>query len=297
MTARDAQSQTAQDAQSPTARQVLIAAIARLSAAGIHGAGGDARALLAAAMPVPRDRLTLHLDDPLTDGARALYDAMIARRVAHEPVAKILGVRSFWGRMFEVTADVLDPRPETECLIAAALEGTPPDRLLDLGTGSGIIAVTLLAQWPEAQGVATDTSAAALDVAGRNAARHGVAGRLDLQRADWFDGIEGGFDLIVSNPPYIAAREMPGLAPEVRLHDPHAALTDGADGLTACRAIVARAGAHLRPGGRILLEIGPTQGHDVCTLLTRAGFTGVRTLRDFDGRDRVVGGNRREDPL
>ena len=142
--------------------------------------------------------------------------------------------------------------------------------------------------------MATDTSAAALAVAGRNAGRHGVAARLDLLCADWFAGIEGPFDLIVSNPPYIAADEMPGLAPEVRLHDPHAALTDGADGLTACRAIASGARAHLRPGGQILLEIGPAQGQEVSALLTGAGFTGVRTLRDFDGRDRVVGAVWRE---
>lgn len=296
MTARDAQPPTARDAQSQTARGALVAATARLAAAGIDAAGGDARALLAAAIEVPRDRLTLHLGDALDPAAAARLDAMIARRAANEPVAKILGERSFWGRMFKVTADVLDPRPETECLIAAALDGPAPGRLLDLGTGSGIIAVTLLAEWPGAQGVASDTSAAALAVAGHNAARHGVAARLDLLCADWFAGMKGQFDLIVSNPPYIAADEMPNLAPEVRLHDPQAALTDGADGLTACRAIVAGARAHLRPGGRILLEIGPAQGQQVCKLLTGAGFTGVRILRDFDGRDRVVGGDLHEKP-
>ena len=296
MTARDTHDEQARDARKDQARDALVAATRRLTAAGIEPAGGDARALLAAAMEVPRDRLTLHLGDALSDAARGRYAAMIARRAAHEPVAKIIGARAFWGRMFEVTADVLDPRPETECLIAAALDGASPARLLDLGTGSGIIAVTLLSEWPGARGVATDTSAAALAVAGRNAGRHGVAARLELLCADWFAGIGGAFDLIVSNPPYISADEMPGLAPEVRLHDPQAALTDGADGLTACSAIVAGARAHLRPGGRILLEIGPAQGQQVCTLLTRAGFTRIRTLRDFDGRDRVVGGVLPENP-
>ncbi|MEI4234033.1 peptide chain release factor N(5)-glutamine methyltransferase [Roseovarius sp. D22-M7] len=278
-----------------TARDVLVVATNRLAAVGIEGAGGDARALLAAAMDVPRDRLTLHLGDTLDPAAGARFCAMIDRRAAYEPVAKILGQRAFWGRMFEVTADVLDPRPETECLIAAALDGPAPARLLDLGTGSGIIAVTLLAEWPDAQGVASDTSAAALEVAGRNAARHGVAPRLDLRRADWLEGIEGQFDLIASNPPYITAAEMAGLAPEVRLHDPPAALGDGADGLTACRAIAAGAGAHLRPGGRILLEIGPTQGAAASALLSAAGFTCLRILPDFDGRDRVVCGIRGEE--
>jgi len=195
------------------ARDVLVAATQRLAAAGIDGAGGDARTLLAAAMDVPRDRLTLHLGDTLDAAAQARLHAMIDRRAAREPVAKILGHRVCWGRMFEVTADVLDPRPETECLIAAALDGPTPDRVLDLGTGSGIIAVTLLAEWGNARGVATDTSAAALDVARRNAARHEVAARIEMRSADWFEGIEGQFDLIVSNPPYIAAGEIRGLPP------------------------------------------------------------------------------------
>lgn len=271
-----------------TAREALVAATRRLAAAGIDGAGGDARALLAAALGVPRDRLTLHLGDILDEASRARYETRVTRRAAHEPVAKILGERVFWGRAFEVTTDVLDPRPETECLIAAALDGPQPARLLDLGTGSGIIAVTLLAEWPATQGVATDTSAAALDVATRNARRHGVAARLEMRCADWFKGVAGAFDLIASNPPYIAADEMAELAPEVRLHDPLTALSDGADGRTAYRAIAGTAGAHLRPGGRILLEIGPAQGRAVCRLMSEAGFASVRILCDFDGRDRVV---------
>lgn len=287
---------TARGTQGQAAREALVAATQRLAAAGVDGAGGDARALLAAAMEVPRDRLTLHLGDWLDHAAQARFARMIDRRARREPVARIIGERSFWGRMFEVTADVLDPRPETECLIAAALDAPAPARLLDLGTGSGIIAVTLLAEWPGTQGLATDISGAALAVAGRNAARHGVADRLDLRRADWFDGVDGYFDLIASNPPYIAADEMPGLSPEVRLHDPHEALCDAGDGLAACRAIAAEAAVHLRAGGRILMEIGPTQGDDIRALLTDAGFEDLRLLRDFDGRDGVASGVRRENP-
>ena len=274
-----------------SAQAALIAATRALQAAGIEGAGGDARALLAAAMDVPRDRLTLHLGDDLDAAAAARFDAMIARRVARAPVAKIIGWRAFWGRSFEVTTDVLDPRPETECLIAEALRGPAPARLLDLGTGSGIIAVTLLAEWPEAQGVATDISAAALAVAERNAARHGARDRLDLIRSDWFSGVAGRFDLIVSNPPYIAMDEMAGLSTEVRDHDPANALTDGCDGLSAYYMIAAGAGAHLRPGGRMLLEIGWQQGRQVCDILTRAGFAKVACLPDLDERDRVVVGS------
>jgi len=270
-----------------SAQAALIAATRALQAAGIEGAVGDARALLAAAMDVPRDRLTLYLGDDL-DAAAARFDAMIARRMAREPVAKIIGRREFWGRSFEVTADVLDPRPETECLIAEALRGPVPARLLDLGTGSGIIAVTLLAEWPGAQGVATDIGAAALEVAGRNAVRHGVGARLGFCRSDWFSQVTGMFDLIVSNPPYIAADEMPDLSVEVRDHDPEGALTDGGDGLSAYRAIASGAGAHLRPGGRIALEIGWQQGAQVREILGAAGFAEVKVLPDLDGRDRVV---------
>lgn len=284
-----------------TLREALLEAARRLEAAGIEGAAGDARALLAEAVGCARDRLTLHLGDELEPGAEARFEAMIARRVAREPVAKILGRRAFWGREFEVTADVLDPRPETECLIAEALGGPEPLRLLDLGTGSGILAVTLLAEWPQAWGVATDLSDAALKVAMRNAARAGVAERLAYCRADWFEGVTGAFDLIVSNPPYIAAAEMAGLMPEVREHDPHMALTDAGDGLSAYRAIAGGAGAHLNPGGRLMVEIGWQQGAAVADLWRAAGFEAVTILPDLEGRDRVVTGlwphaSRRNEP-
>jgi release factor glutamine methyltransferase len=273
-----------------TLRAALLEAARQLDAAGIDGSAGDARALLAEAVGIARDRLTLHLGEDLEPGAAVRFAALIARRAAREPVAKILGRRVFWGRDFEVTADVLDPRPETECLIAEALAGPKPLTLLDLGTGSGILAVTLLAEWPEVRGVATDLSEAALAVAARNAARAGVAARLDLIRADWFAGVTGVFDLIVSNPPYIGVDEMAGLMPEVRAHDPRLALTDEADGLTAYRAIAGGAGAHLRPGGRLMVEIGWRQGAAVADLLRAAGFEAVAVLPDLEGRDRVVCG-------
>jgi release factor glutamine methyltransferase len=245
---------------------------------------------LAEAVGIARDRLTLHLGEDLEPGAAVRFAALIARRAAREPVAKILGRRVFWGREFEVTADVLDPRPETECLVAEALAGPKPLTLLDLGTGSGILAVTLLAEWPEVRGVATDLSEAALAVAARNAAQAGVTARLDVIRADWFAGVTGVFDLIVSNPPYIGVDEMAGLMPEVRAHDPRLALTDEADGLTAYRAIAGGAGAHLRPGGRLMVEIGWRQGAAVADLLRAAGFEAVAVLPDLEGRDRVVCG-------
>jgi len=274
-----------------TAQAALAAAVRVLEAASIEGAARDARILLAEAMGLARDRLLLHLADDLPPTVLARFEAMIAQRVARAPVARIIGRRAFWGRDFTVTEAVLDPRPETECLIAEALAGPAAQRLLDLGTGSGILAVTLLAEWPAARGMACDISDAALDVAAQNAARHGVAGRIDLIQSDWFSAVGGRFDLIVANPPYIAAEEMTELAEEVRGHDPRCALTDEADGLTAYRTIVAEAGAFLHPGGRILLEIGWQQGRAVARLLADAGFGSVAILPDLAGRDRILRAN------
>jgi len=273
---------------SGTVRDALRAATARLSGAGIDGAARDARVLMAAALAIEPDRLMLIDTDALPQAARERFEAFVESRLHRMPVARIVGERLFWGRPFRVTPDVLDPRPETEVLIAAALDGGPARTVLDLGTGSGIIAVTLLCEMPGAVALGTDISAPALAVARANAARHDVGDRFETLQADWYRGVEGAFDLIVSNPPYIAAAEMPGLAPEVRGHDPGIALTDGADGLTAYRAIAAGLPAHLNPGGRVLLETGPAQGAAVADLLAGAGLRQIAVLPDLDGRDRVV---------
>ena len=252
--------------------------------------GRDSRALLAHALGLPADRLMLEHDREVSDDEMATYEALLHRRLDHEPVSRIIGRRMFWGRNFKVTPQVLDPRPETETIVEAALQGKAPKRLLDLGTGSGILAVTLLAEWPAATGLATDISPAALAVAGANAETHGVADRLTLLEADWLAGVEGQFDLIVSNPPYIAADEMPGLDPEVREHDPEIALTPGGDGLDAYRALVPAACARLASRGRLMVEIGPTQGQAVLALFEAAGLADITVLPDLDGRARVVSG-------
>jgi len=269
-----------------SAQEALTAARARLEAAGVPGAMGDARRLLAHAMGIAAGRLMLHLHDPLSDAALAAFNALIVRRVLRVPVSHLIGKRNFYGRDFEVSGDVLDPRPETETLVGAALEA-PWDTVLDLGTGSGAIVVTLLAERGSAWGTGTDISAAALAVAARNAAALGVAGRAEWVRGDWFGGIDARFDLIVSNPPYIAASEMAGLAPELA-HEPRRALTDEADGLSAYRAICAGAAAHLAPGGWLMLEIGWRQGAAVCDMACAAGLSGALCRTDMDGRDRVV---------
>ena len=248
----------------------------------------DARHLLAFAADVARDRLAVLSADPLPPGASERLDAAIAARLAGLSVAHVTGRAALWGREFRVTEDTLSPRPETETLIAAALEA-PFARMIDLGTGTGCIGVTLLAERPEAEGTLADLSPGALAVARENAARHGVRARLVV--SDWWQGVEGAFDLVASNPPYIAEVEMAGLSPEVR-REPRMALTPGGDGLDACRAIAAGLPRHLAPGGRVLLEIGPTQGAAVSALLAGAGLERVRVRADMDGRDRVVEGRR-----
>ena len=267
-----------------------------LRAAGIEGPQRDARLLLAFGFNVPPDVVYPPYSHPqictaVDSDVAAIdrYRQAIAQRATGRPVSKIIGARDFWKYRFLVTDDVLDPRPETETLVASALE-QPFTSLLDLGTGSGCIVISLLAERPEARGVGTDMSEHAVLIAGENAAKIGVVDRLVLPLSDWFEDVGGRFDLIVSNPPYIAAAEMPGLAADVRLHDPRIALTPGGDGLEAYRKIVAGAAPHLVPKGRLIVEIGPTQAQAVAQMMQDAGFGRITVLPDLDGRDRVVQG-------
>ena len=270
-----------------SASVALRAATLLLQAAGVADPARDARRLLAHAMGIAADRMNLHLADVLDPAQSAAFDAAIARRAGRQPVSQIIGRRDFYGRSFRVTADTLDPRPETECLIEAAL-AEPFSRVLDLGAGTGCILLTLLAERPSASGLGVDISDAALVVARDNAKALGLTARAGFQRSDWFSAVSGQFDLIVANPPYIAQAEMAALAPEVRDWEPHLALTAGADGLAAYRVIAAGAGAHLSAQGRILVEIGPTQRAGVTRLFRDAGFSDLVALPDLDGRDRLV---------
>lgn len=277
----------------PGGAQLCAAAEARLRAAGVPDPAGDARRLFLHALNagggarLSRHHLAEALARPVPAPAAAVFEAAIAARAARQPVSQITGRRAFWTHEFRVTPDVLDPRPETETLVEAAL-ALPWREVLDLGTGSGAILVSLLAARPGARGLGTDLSAAALAVARGNAADAGVDAR--FVESDWFAAVAGRFDLIVSNPPYIAEAEMPALAPEVRDWEPRMALTDGGDGLSAYRALCAGAPAHLHPGGHLLVEIGPTQGRAVAALMAAAGLSQVRILPDLDRRDRVVCG-------
>ena len=270
-----------------TAAQAMVAATARLRAAGVDDPARDARVLLAHAARIEASRVTLIAPEELSPEIAERYDQLISLRAIRVPVSHLLGEREFYGRRFRVSRDVLDPRPETETLIEAALS-EPFDHLLDLGTGSGCILITLLLERASATGVGADLSEAACLQASANAVAHKIQGRADVVCSDWFENIQGQFDLIVSNPPYIALSELQDLAPEVREHEPRLALTDEGDGLGAYRHIAASAPDFLMPGGRILVEIGPTQGKYVASLFEAAGMTGTRIIPDLDGRDRVV---------
>lgn len=270
-----------------TAAMAMVAATARLRAAGVDDPARDARVLLAHAARIEASRVTLIAPEELAPEIAERYDQLIALRAIRVPVSHLLGEREFYGRRFRVSRDVLDPRPETETLIEAALS-EPFDHVLDLGTGSGCILITLLAERTSASGVGVDLSESACLQTSANAVQHQVQDRVEVLQSDWFGNIEGEFDLIVSNPPYISLSEMEALSPEVREHEPRMALTDEGDGLGAYRRIAAGVPDFLLPGGRLLVEIGPTQGAAVAALFDAAGLSETRVIPDLDGRDRVV---------
>lgn len=270
-----------------TIAAAIAAARARLVTADVPDAATDARLLMQRVLACDHAGLILAGERSLTDAERAAFEALLSRRLAHEPVSKILGEREFFGRLFHVTADVLDPRADTETLIEVALE-KPARRVLDLGSGSGALIVTLLAEWPEATGVAVDLSEKALAVTAENARRLGVAERLALLQGEWFAPVAGQFDLIVSNPPYIPTAEIAGLEPDVREHDPLLALDGGADGLSCYRAIAGAAAPHLAPEGRIIVEIGAGQGPDVARIFAAVGFRQAAERRDLGGHVRAL---------
>jgi release factor glutamine methyltransferase len=269
-----------------------------LRQAGMETPELDARLLLCHAAGLTHEAYIARTREELAGDSAAQLDALIARRLAREPVSRIIGCREFYGRDFLVDRYTLDPRPDTETLIEAALELVDdqglrdrPLSLLDLGTGTGCILVTLLAELPKAHGLGTDISDGALALAAANAERLGVADRASFVGSDWLDGIDGKFGLIVSNPPYIPSAEIPGLSEEVARHDPRAALDGGPDGLDAYRRVAARAGQVLDPGGKILVEIGYDQAEAVATIFREAGLTldGEAAIRrDLAGRPRVV---------
>jgi release factor glutamine methyltransferase len=274
-----------------------------LREAGIEAPELDARLLLCHATGLSHEAYVACGNDTLSPAAAARFDAYVGRRLAGEPVSRLIGAREFYGRPFRIDQSTLDPRPDTETLIEAALGlvdreglGDAPLNILDLGTGSGCILVTLLAELPLARGVGIDKSLQALDIARANAQILGVGDRADFSVGDWLEAVKGTFDLVVANPPYLSVADMAGLAPEVRDHDPREALDGGPDGLSAYRRIAPCLGKALRPGGFALFEVGPDQAEAVLGLLAEAGLDaggGEYLWRDLAGRLRVVGGRAR----
>ncbi|MBL8895458.1 MAG: peptide chain release factor N(5)-glutamine methyltransferase [Rhizobiales bacterium] len=263
----------------------------RLGQEGIDTAALDARLLLQHVTGVKHETLIGEPQTEVADEKAADYCALIERRARHEPVSRIVGVREFYGRNFRLSPATLDPRPDTETLISAAVEllrGKPSSYILDLGTGTGAIPVTLLAELPGARAVATDISSEALQIALLNARENGVADRLEVVLASWFDGVEGSFDLIISNPPYLLTSKINSLDPEVRDWDPHRALDGGVDGLDCYRAIAVGAGDRLHPKGLVVLEIGEGQGGQVTEIFANKGFDLVTVHRDLAGHVRCL---------
>ena len=264
----------------------------RFTEAGIAGSRLEAQILLAHVLGCSRVQLYTGFDKPLGETELASYRGLIKRRLAGEPVSYLVGETEFWGLPFHVEPSVLVPRPDTETVIEVVRTARPdrasPCRILDLCTGSGVIAISLAREYPAAQVVATELSPAAAALARRNAARNAVADRVDVREGDLFAPVRGErFDLIAANPPYIASAVIPTLSPEVR-REPVIALDGGPDGLAFYDRICAEAREHLAPGGAIVLEHGFDQADAVAARLTAAGFAGVTLVHDLGKNPRVT---------
>jgi len=258
------------------ARRALAA---RLKSSAIDSAELDARILIGAMLNLDLTGMITEAARPLTGDESSRLESFARRRLAGEPVARIVGMKEFWGLQLKLSPATLVPRPDTETVVELALEMlragraiNRPLRIADLGTGTGAILLALLSELPDATGIGTDISAEALRTAADNAARLGFSGRVDFVRCDYASALSGPFDLIVSNPPYIRSADIAGLAPEVRDHDPHAALDGGADGLDAYRALIAQAAGLLAPGAVLVVEAGQGQASQIEALMTGAGF-------------------------
>jgi len=254
--------------------------------------------LLAHALQLKRIDLYLQYDQPLVSEELQIFKSLIKRRVRREPVAYILGAKEFWSMDLEVNPAVLIPRPETECLVEAALEfmgrhiSEPPQRILDLGTGSGAIVLALASQQPRHIYFASDRSQTAVEMACRNAGRHGIGASINFFVGDWFSALTSTrtvFDMIVSNPPYIPSGAISGLQPEVHQYEPVAALDGDTDGLACYRSIIGAARNYLKPGGVLMLEIGHDQREDVRQIAAVGDhWEAFNCSKDYSGYDRVI---------
>ncbi len=260
-----------------TVRQRIVAARARLTGAGVEHSEAvlDANLLARKVLGWSRAELLMRQDEPLPEGFGEQFDALVERRARREPAAYICGRQKFWNHDFEVTPNVLIPRPETELIVEELLNLLPvdapalPRRVADIGTGSGCIAISVAAERPHLRLVATDISKAALDLARRNAEHAGVAARIEFLECAYLSAASGPFDFILANPPYISEADYEQLAPEVREYEPATALVAGADGLRDIRQIVDVASERLKPGGSLFMEIGHDQGDAVGALIAQ----------------------------
>ncbi|WP_312015499.1 peptide chain release factor N(5)-glutamine methyltransferase [Bradyrhizobium manausense] len=276
-----------------TARRALVA---RLAAAGIEEAALDARMLIGAALGLDLTGLVAQANRQVTADEAERLERTVQRRLAGEPVARILGIREFWGLPFHLSQATLVPRPDTETVVERALEiyrerpaSMPPPRIVDIGVGSGAILLALLHEIPGAFGVGTDLNLDALRTAKRNAAALGLSDRVAFVACSYVDALAGSFDLIVSNPPYIRSADIASLSREVREHDPHLALDGGRDGFDAYRALIPQAAARLVPGGALIVEAGQDQAGEIETLMRAAALWIERPPKaDLAGIPRAV---------
>lgn len=262
---------------------------ARLAPIAHDMARREAGILLSHVLDMSATDLFSQSGQQLTPNQAAHYDRLLDERLKHRPVSQLLGKRAFWEHEFAVTSDVLDPRPETELLVELALSQPHARRVLDLGTGSGCILCSVLCGLPKATGLGVDISEAALSVARRNAVALDVPDRAEFRCSSWFDAVDGTFDLILSNPPYVTQAEYQTLDPTVRKWEPRFALTDEGDGLAAYRTIAERLHDFLAPGGMAFFEHGWQQASQVMEIFRERGFGTVGSYQDLSGKDRVVG--------
>ena len=268
-------------------KRVLADNAIKLSESGIEGAARDARILIAYALQLPISELSLKIDEQVSEQIIYELEKLILRRIDREPISKILGRREFWGRSFSINENVLDPRGDTETLIDFVLE-KPVKSVLELGTGSGAIAITLACEWKEVHVTAVDISEDALLLAKLNAEKFNVQNKIHFLKSDWYDNVKGLFDLIISNPPYIGLAEKDELSAEVIKYDPEISLFAGRDGLDAYRRIIPSLPKFLNPSGFVALETGASQSYRVKNMMKAVGFGDAKIVKDLSGKDRLV---------
>lgn len=275
-----------------TVGDLLKAATARIAAAGLEDAPREARLLMMESTGLGMTAVFTHPERALDAATIARFRALVSRRARREPMAHILGRREFWSLSFKVTADTLDPRPDSETLVQAVLDRIPdrsaPLRLVDFGTGTGCLLLALLHELPAATGLGVDASEPALAVARENAAALGLASRAAFRRGDWDELVGPAFDILVSNPPYIPSGEIESLQPEVARYEPRLALDGGTDGLFAYRRLAPAAVRLLAPGGLAAFEIGAGQNDSVAQIMEAAGLRHLATAKDLAGIQRCA---------